>query len=222
MANPLRKLAARLPVAWQQSLKRRHFSRQINRDSFVTGEPEFWRLAEWLKPGDWAIDVGANIGHYTLGMSKVVGPQGRVLALEPIPETFELLAGNCALSPHQNITLLNAAASSGNGLVGMAVPIEATGRNYYEAAIQESVNGDGYHVLGVALDSLPIPHRVSLVKIDAEGHEPSVIEGMKGLLARDKPVIIAEWLRDHEHLKTLGYVSEKAARSPNFVWRPVA
>lgn len=220
MVNPLKLVAARLPASWQQSLKRRRYAGWIRKGAFVTSEPEFARLSEWLRPGDWAVDIGANLGVYTLAMSKLVGPAGRVLAFEPIPETFELLAANCALSPNQNITLLNAAASSGNGLVGMAVPVEATGRNYYEASIQENVNGDGYHVLGVALDSLPIPHRVALVKIDAEGHEASVIEGMKELLARDKPMLIVEGDRGSRHLESLGYVGTHADGSPNFVWKP--
>lgn len=221
--NPaILKVTSKLPDSWQQSLKRYHFAKIIRRGNFITDEPEYARLSEWLNPGDWAIDVGANIGHYTLAMSKLVGPQGRVLALEPIPETFELLSANCAYSSHRNITLLNAAATSAAGVVGMAVPVQANGRNYYEAAIQEHVNGDGYHVLGVSLDSLPIPHRVALVKIDAEGHEPSVIEGMGGLLARDKPVLIVEGSRANGLLESLGYVSTRNDRSPNYVWQPVA
>jgi FkbM family methyltransferase len=214
------KITAKLPATWQQALKRRHYAKQIGRGAFVTGEPEYQQLDEWLSPGDWAIDVGANIGHYTLAMSKCVGPQGRVFAIEPIPDTFELLATNSGLAMWNNITLINAAASCKDSLVWMSVPVHSTGRNFYEASIQEHVGGDRYQVLGVSLDSLPIPHRVALVKIDAEGHESSVIEGMKGLLARDKPTLIVEGSRASSLLESLGYASTRNDGSPNFVWRP--
>ena len=220
MTNPLRVIAGKLPTSWQQSLKRRRYAGWIRKGTFKTDEAEFARLAEWLNPGDWSIDVGANLGVYTLGMSKLVGPAGRVLSLEPIPETFELLAANCTASTCRNVTLISAAASSTAGVVGMAVPVQATGRNYYEASIQESVNGDGYHVLCVTLDSLPITGRVSLIKIDAEGHEAKVIDGAKAIIARDRPTIIAEGLRSHPLFDELGYVGEHVDGSPNFVWRP--
>lgn len=222
MNTAILKVTSKLPGSWQQSLKRYHFASKIRRGEFVTGEPEYSRLSEWLSPGDWAIDVGANVGHYTLGISKLVGPSGRVIALEPIPETFELLAANCAHGPHRNVTLFNAAASSANSVVGMSVPVQAGGKNYYEASIQEGVNGDGYHVLSIAVDSLPLPHRIALVKIDAEGHEPSVIEGMRELLVRDKPTLIVEGSRANSLLESLGFTSTRNDRSPNYVWQPTA
>jgi len=114
-----KKTAARLPHEWQQALKRRHFQRHIARDTFRTDEPEWELAARWLAPGDWAIDVGANIGHYSKRFSDLVGAGGRVIAFEPVPATFELLAANAARFAWTNVTLLNLAASDATGVVGM-------------------------------------------------------------------------------------------------------
>ena len=45
-----------------------------------------------VSPRDWIVDVGANVGHYTKRLSELVGPKGRVIAFEPILETFSILS----------------------------------------------------------------------------------------------------------------------------------
>ena len=76
--------------------------------------------------------------------------------------------------------------------------------------------------LGLPLDSLVLPKRVSLVKIDAEGHELSVLRGMESLLHRDRPVLIVEVSSSHsrEFLVQRGYAVEKLPASPNCIFRP--
>jgi len=68
----LKGLAARMPPTWQLELKRRRYRRQIAQGAFFSGEPEDALLDSLLGEGDWAIDVGANIGHYTKRMSDLV------------------------------------------------------------------------------------------------------------------------------------------------------
>ena len=67
----LKRLAAHLPADWQWNMRRRRYARQIRNNTFRTLEPEYDRLANWLHPGDWVIDIGANIGHYTKRMSEL-------------------------------------------------------------------------------------------------------------------------------------------------------
>jgi hypothetical protein len=122
MIDKMKRLAGHLPERWQQSMKRFYFARQIRRGVFRSDEPEYLRLDDVVSPGDWVIDVGANIGHYTMRLSQLVQSGGRVFAFEPIPLTFELLAANCALSPYRNVTLLNLAASDTARLATMEVP----------------------------------------------------------------------------------------------------
>jgi FkbM family methyltransferase len=217
-------LASRLPLPWQRELRRLRFRRMIQRGDFHAGEPEFDRLSEWIGPGDWALDIGANVGHYTLEMSRIVGLQGRVIALEPIPETFGILVGNLVLAGCRNVTPLNIAASDRVEVVKMRTPRFASGlENFYQARIvQSNDTTDGHHhgALALTLDNLGLEHRVALVKIDVEGHEQSVLNGMQILIQRDRPVLILEnpsektdkWLVD------LGYRSERIPNSPNGIY----
>src|SRR5689334_11447094 len=111
MSDFLKRTAARLPNRWQQQLKRILFASQIRGGRFYTSEAEYALLSRLVSPGDWVLDIGANVGHYTVRFSELVHREGRVFAFEPVPETFELLAANTALAALNNITLINAAAS---------------------------------------------------------------------------------------------------------------
>ncbi len=216
----LKHVASRMPASWQLEIKRHLYRRQIQRDSFVTDEPEYPILDSLLSTGDWAIDVGANIGHYTKRMSEIVGEHGRIIAFEPIGDTFSLLAANLQAFRYKNVSLLNAAASDQTGIAGMSIPHFENGmRNYYEASI--TTNGDGLQAMTLAIDSLCLPSAVRLVKIDAEGHELNVLRGMTQLLSRDKPVLIIE-VSSREvdsFLEPLGYSRETLPNSPNHIYR---
>lgn len=220
----LKRAAAHLPQRWQAELKRLHFARQIARDRFETHEAEFARLHELIAPGDWVIDVGANIGQYTKRMSDLVGPDGRVLAFEPVPDTFTLLAANVNQFRHANVTLFNAAVSARVEVLGMAMPRFDTGlTNYYMAHLVNAAEAE-LKVLTMPLDALPIERRVSLIKIDAEGHEAVVLQGMRALLERSRPAMIIE-TGSAELVATLegmGYRVERAPKSSNVLCRPVA
>ena len=221
-ARFLRRVAATLPAPWQRELKRLHFRGRIRRGTFVSDEPEFRLLSRWVARGDWVIDVGANVGFYTKRLAELVGPKGRVLAFEPVPETFVLLASNLESCGLCNVTLFNAAVSESAGVAAMRIPRHAdTGlKNYYQAHLLGAGDGE-LSVLTVSLDALHIPQAVKLVKIDAEGHELSVLRGMRETLARDHPTLIVEapGPEVRELLGSLGYADTRFAGSPNVVFR---
>ena len=221
MSDHLRTLAARLPARHQQALRRRRFARQIARGTFASAEPEYDRLASWVVPGDWVLDVGANVGHYTARLSALVGIHGRVIALEPVAENVELLAANVVRLPLRNVTVLHAAASSSGALVEVAVPRYAEGpRNFYRGSVTSDGSGDP--TLAIPLDCLPIPHRVAFATIDVEGHELAVLEGLQALIDRDRPVLVVEGEEPAvaAFLERSGYSWSMAHRSPNRVFEP--
>jgi len=221
MIAALKRIANQLPARHQQELKRLHFARKLRRGTFVTEEPEFARLSEWLGEGDWALDVGANIGHYTARMSQLVGRSGRVFAVEPIPRTFELLSANVTSLPLMNVSLVNAAASDHCGILGMAMPYFDHGLvNYYQARIV--TDSPELQVLAIALDSLKLPESIRLIKVDVEGHELSALRGMKAIIECNRPTIIVEGAdQDVEgFLGERGYRFEAATDSPNRVYYP--
>lgn len=229
----LKRLAAALPGRWQSELKKRRFARQIRNGTFATDEPEYAILPDVLQPGDWVLDVGANVGHYTKRFSDLVGPHGRVVAFEPVPETFAILAANSREFEHENVTLINAAASDSLNTVAMSIPRFDTGLdNFYMAHIEsgphiesghaEAGDPSGLSVLSLPVDALGMGDEVALVKIDAEGHEASVLEGMQGILERAKPVLIVETESEGviAQLTAKGYDADRLDGSPNVLFTP--
>lgn len=218
----VKSLASHLPNTVQHELKKLQYGVQIRYDRFYTQEPEFAVVADIIRPGDWILDIGANVGHYTKRFSELTGPTGRVIAFEPVPTTFALLASNARLFTHSNVTLFNAAVSDRFGPVGMAIPQFDSGlTNYYEAHLSAPTESD-LSVLAMNIDSLGLEARIALAKIDAEGHEAAVLKGMRATLQRDMPVLIVETSSPEviASLESLGYRHERLPESPNILFRP--
>ena len=218
----IKRIAARLPVGCQLALKRRLYARQIRRGTFATTEPEFLRLHEWVRDGDWVLDIGSNVGHYTKRLSELVGATGRVIAFEPAPATVSLLAANAPHFAHPNTTLLNTAASDATRLVGLHIPKFASGLdNTYETQLT-AIADSPLSALTLAVDSLRLSHPVALIKIDAEGHESSVLTGLEQTIARHHPVLIVE-TGDADlisRVNSWGYTHEHLSGSPNILFLP--
>ncbi|MCH7872933.1 MAG: FkbM family methyltransferase [Planctomycetes bacterium] len=155
-----------------------------------------------LHPGDCVIDIGANVGYYTMAAAKLVGPSGCVHAFEASPEVFSWLRTNAELNPHANIHLHNQAVTDRCGDVTFYTA--AADRTGYSSMRDL---GDGARskatVPGVTIDSMldEIP-TTRLVKIDVEGAELLVLSGMRGLIERDRPHVILEI--DDVFLRELG------------------
>jgi FkbM family methyltransferase len=144
------------------------------------------------------------------------------MAFEPIPETFALLANNVRGFKYKNVTLFNAALSNQTQVVGFDIPTFDTGlQNYYEAHIAKPSESSDAVVLSIQLNEIGINNKIALVKVDAEGHEDSVIEGMTNILHRDKPTLILENASPElrEMLTKIGYKAEVFAGSPNVLFR---
>ncbi len=217
----LKRLASHLPPATRQLMRAAKHRLDFALGRFRSDEPEFQRLAGLVRPGDWVLDVGANVGHYTLRFSELVGQDGRVIAFEPIAETVEILSAMSCRAPFRNITLLNVAVSDRAGLLRLQVPANPDGLpDYCQSRV---ANDGGEAALSIALDDLTFAHRIALVKIDVEQHEVSVIRGMRKLIERDLPILIVEGHEGifPEFLQAYGYrILPKAAGSPNFVFLP--
>lgn len=218
-SSVLKKLASYFPEKWQVELKRIHYTRAIRRDRFSPDEPEDKILESLICEGDFVFDVGANIGHYTKRFSDLVGTTGRVIAIEPIPTTFSLLSANTSLFRFSNVTLLNVAASSATEVIGFTIPFLPQGlKNYYMANIDRE-HGE-LKVLCMPVDSLSLEQKVSLVKIDVEGHELEAIKGMQELIRRDKPTMIVETRSEEvvNYICDFGYTWKRLENSPNVLF----
>jgi FkbM family methyltransferase len=142
-----------------------------------------------LRPGDVAIDVGANIGYYTLLFAKCVGAAGHVHSFEPDPTNFGLLSRNVAHNGYGNVTLHHRAVWSERSELRLYLSDENRGdhRSYASEEARASIAIEAVR-LDDALAELP---RVDLVKMDIQGAEHHALRGMQTLLERNLDVRLA-------------------------------
>jgi FkbM family methyltransferase len=120
-------------------------------------------------------DVGANVGHYTLALSRLVGDSGRVYSFEPGVRWAYFLRRHIELNALRNVTLVQAAVSDSVGLVqftGWAIDNEGS-------CVVPSISLDGFMAAG-----FPPP---AFIKMDIEGAEASALQGARDLLSNVKP-----------------------------------
>lgn len=169
-----------------------------------TWEPDETKVVlHLLRPGDTFVDVGANIGYFTLLAAKLVGPQGRVYAFEPVPPTLERLKRNIDLSGTSNVTICACAASSAGGhtRVSQRGVGEVSGQNTMRPG---SAHQQHWDVSTARIDDvIPGEETIRLMKLDVEGAELLALEGaMQHLCARDGPFLLCEVTE--EYLRELG------------------
>lgn len=171
---------------------------------YITGNYEEMTAATIeasLSPGDTAVDIGANIGFFSLLMARCVGPTGAVWAFEPIPGTNQRLRQNVAMNHATTITVRNEAIAEDDtdrtifggtedhsGIAGFR-PVEGASQS---------------HAVPVRrlTSCLPAGTRPRLVKIDVEGAEFLVLRGMHDLLVSHQPDLVLEM--SEEYLPALG------------------
>lgn len=189
-----------LPENSLRMIKKLHYCCRLKFSSAME-EIDFKIVRKLIKPGDYVLDIGANIGVYTKLLSELAGDEGKVYSIEPIPSTFAILSSNVKLLGLRNVELLNYAISDTHRKVIMQVPLyETGGENFYEASI---VNGNFAHSLRrieaetKTVDSLfgESLHHISFIKCDAEGHELECVKGAAMVIHKFKPV----WLIEISH-----------------------
>lgn len=156
--------------------------------------PEAPVVRRLVAPGDHVVDAGANIGYISLLLSRMVGPQGRVHAFEPVPATFELLSSNLRALGLANVEARPVGVSDAAAEVFMQTPdYDGGGENLYESHIV-TTPGAGFSARVAPLDEQlgDALSRVTFVKIDVEGHELAAIRGASRLLRAARPALLIE------------------------------
>jgi FkbM family methyltransferase len=162
-------------------------------------------LSRQVATGDVVFDVGAHVGFYSLLASRLVGPEGRVIAFEPWPPNIELLERHLAHNGASNVTVMKAAVG------------ERTGQERFDGTGEPSMGAlaaEGDLVDLVCIDDLvevgavPSPR---LIKIDVEGAESRVLQGAAATLAKHRPAVLLaahgwkQWSECSRRLADLGY-----------------
>ena len=158
------------------------------------------RLREFVPAGSTVVDVGANVGFFTMKFALWVGEQGRVIAVEPDRENFEVLAAKVKKAGLQDrVRLHQAAAAAETGSVRLrrnelhpgdhrisfhpeGIPVPAV----------TSANGSVAVAPAPAPPAAAAPRSVSLVKIDVQGAEMLVLKGAKRMLDQLHPALFVE------------------------------
>lgn len=143
-------------------------------------EPELSRaLHRLVKPGGICYDCGANVGYFTLLLSKLAGPQGRVFAFEPLPANAVSLRKHVQMNHCSNVEVIEAAITDHSGMVHFE-PHQSMSR---------IESGGSLTVRCISLDTLNLPPP-DLMKIDVEGAEMDLVAGAKNLILSHRPVIL--------------------------------
>ena len=162
-----------------------------------------YHLSRLVKKGDVAIDIGANLGYYARPLAEIVGTEGRVYAVEPVPVIFDVL--KCNIAGCENVTLLNYALGEEERTIEMANDSVAaagyfgTGRNFVSdgelsgEAIRFTAQMKRGSELFAELE------RIDFIKCDIEGYERVVIPELRPIIERHHPTVLIETDGDTRH-----------------------
>lgn len=152
-------------------------------------------MASRVKPGMHVVDAGANHGYYTVLFADLVGPHGRVAAIEPNPKTFKLLSQTVTVNGFDTRVLLCEKALTASD--GEALVFHAPDREPKNARLMHADYGgaaDMVSVTGAKLDTLIAGWpRVDFMKIDVEGAEEPMLAGAWATISRDRPQLLLEF-----------------------------
>ena len=136
-----------------------------------------------------------NIGYYTLLESNIVGNDGKVIAIEPSPPNFKHLKKNLSIQDAKNVDAYNFAAGDVDGEVNFLVYRESNGSFTIPDGETTDLPGELIKVpakrMDTFLNELNIEH-VDFVRMDVEGYEHHIIEGMKNIIKNSKPMFQIE------------------------------
>lgn len=154
-------------------------------------------LAQIVKPGDVCLDIGANLGYFSILMSALSGDKGRTIAFEPNPRVAELLRGT-GIANSPGFSIAEFALADKAGKMKFHIPDANFGdASLLERSDRKQIEKQSIEVNVVSLDQYLHENKINkvdIIKMDVEGAEPIVFEGMKHTIANNKDLqIIIEY-----------------------------
>ncbi|MCX6845863.1 MAG: FkbM family methyltransferase, partial [Verrucomicrobia bacterium] len=174
-------------------------------------EAEMKWFLQQMQPGQTFLDVGANIGIYTLHASRRLGPGGKVHAFEPTSETNVILTHNIAMNHLVNVECHQVALAEHSGILYLVAGDRPASNSTAESAEQAH---SGVSIPATTLDEFCAQQAVpaiDFIKVDIEGGELAFFKGGREALLKHKPVILFESMHtgpsfpEREWLRQLGY-----------------
>lgn len=192
-----------LQIPLQQDVKiemptNSELTRLLYMNSFEHAERVF--INRFLNSGDVFLDVGANVGLFSLIAGRIVGPQGKVYAFEPCHETVRLLRNNIQLNQLENIDLIEKAVTERTGEFTLYTAENGHDAWNTLASGDASAGAKAETIHGIRLDEFVNANKldkIAMIKIDVEGWENNVLVGGYDTLSRpDAPVLQVEFTDD--------------------------
>lgn len=141
-----------------------------------------------LTDGMVVVDIGAHIGYYTLFAAKAVGDKGKVFCFEPEPANYVLLLKNIEENNCNNVIPVQKAVSNSTGSIKLFIAKEPSGH---------SIGSDNPHQKAIVVDSITLDeffsgreYPIHVIKIDVEGAEMAVLQGMRNIIAKNRQLNI--------------------------------
>jgi FkbM family methyltransferase len=158
-------------------------------------------ISSVLKPGDVFIDVGANIGYFTMLAAKCVGASGKVYAIEASPSTYDLLIANLRLNEVKNVEAINMAVTDKE----CHVRIQSNDtRNIGANSVHIVASAAADSVVGRPLQEIVAPNlgRARFIKIDVEGAENLILPSILDYFVQldSDTIIVSEIAKKNAHL----------------------
>lgn len=169
---------------------------------YSEGEVDLFR--KFIKPGHLVLDIGANIGVFTLFFAKAVGETGMVIAFEPQRLVFQSLCANIALNSLSNVMCRQQAVAETPGQVTVPILDQSMPNNF--GGVSLGAWEEGETVAVVRIDDLTLP-RCDFMKVDVEGMEAKVLEGARETIRRYQPVLYVENDRSDHSEALLGLLN---------------
>ena len=154
-------------------------------------EREFAVLRGIIQPGDFVLDIGANIGTYAIPLAQMVGPSGFVYAFEPQRQVFNILCANIAMSGAYNITAHKNGVGKAPGTARIPLFALDVQENNFGVSVLADEASRGDIVSVIAVDDLHLM-RCDFIKIDVEGMEAEVLTGARETIDKFRPVMWVE------------------------------
>lgn len=162
-----------------------------------------YHLPQLVKKGDTVIDIGANLGYYTCPLADLVGEQGKVYAVEPVPVIFSVLKRN--VGNRRNVELLNYALGEEERTIEMANDSVAsagyfgTGRNFVSEGelSKDAVRFTAQMRRGSEL--FKDVEKIDFIKCDIEGYERVVLPELRPLIEKFHPTVLVETDGESRH-----------------------
>lgn len=153
-------------------------------------------ISQLLRPGDVVLDIGANIGYYSVLAGKIVGKRGRVFAFEPDPYTYGKLCQNVRINRLQDVVKpLEKAVGERTSRSRLFLSGADSGdhRLFDSGEHRGSVEVACVRLDEYAMDIPQLREQLALVKMDVQGFEVAAYRGMRELLTHSSPALITEY-----------------------------